>query len=1348
MKLKKSISRLSALVCLLFSTVPVLGQSWDGVRVVSSDATQIELEITPNLSWTSLPSGALLPTVAGASLSNASEPGAPMELRMNLPVGLPQPEGSRFEVLSVEYGSPVFGRIAPVPVLREDSEGIVVPEYHVDEDAYATYVPESPAAEFVYGGIARGLHVGEVRISPLRYVAGGSKVEVVERVRVRVRYGGTALRNRVGASVDGEFLAAFMNSNVASQWVQGPSVNQRGFARRSGVQSARAWLRIEIEGDGLYEITAEDFLEAGVDPGTIGEVAVYGDRGTPLPEEVGSAALNTMDRVPVIVERSGSEVKRVMFYGSGTLGWGYGTFGGVDSVPRRLNNPYVKNRSYIVAIDGESSREFPAQGGVGPATVFPDYGIGRLVFEEELTNAIAQGNSGNGGGRDWFGTSFIVDEFRPEEKRVFTQELRGLDRSYPVTYRVRIANHAIGSGAGTAQVEQNGVALGPEFTVPWLEREQQTANVAEKVYVTDANLIAADNRSLLGIKYRNNKDATAYLDWYEIHYGRKLEAYENRLQFESPTGEGVAEYRVSGFRTSNLIGLDVTDPANPVRLNPLSTDGGDYVFRDGIDPDVQARRSYFIGSPDDAKSVKNVSKAKYGGLRETDGTADILVITHEDLREAAEEYVAYRNGQGRLRATYVTTDEIYTEYSGGNLDPTAIRDYVYDVYHNWSVRPKYLLLLGDASFDYRGLNSSQKQYVPVYEKGGDGTSYNDIDISAFDDYYARVDGEDFYIDIALGRIAVDNVEDAMTVIDKIKRYEGENTYGDWRRRVVLVSDDRWPVEAGGTFIPQSEGLEEDFLPGWIETEKIYLAEYPTVQGARRSKPGATQDLLQWLNRGALIVNWVGHGNAKVWGHEHILDKDVFVPQLTNDTALTMVIAVTCNFGRFDNPTEVSGGELFLTHKNGGAVATLATTRAVYISDNERLMRAYFSSLFFRDSTTRDFLPLGEAMFAAKTRSGASASNDEKYIIFGDPSMRLNLPRDSVQITSINSIAVADDTVTVGALSVVTVEGVVRNRKGEIREDFNGTAILTLYDADQHKLVQDESSQLAMVDRGGQLYRGPAIVENGRFTGQFRVPQDISFDSATGRLYAYAFTESEDAAGGTAHIRVYGSSTVEVTDKDGPDINVYLDDRSFRTGDVVTPTPMLIVDLQDTSGINASGAGLGHRIEAWIGESSTPIDLTEFYTTSPTDYREGSAERELLDLEPGEYKVRVRAWDIFNNPSQTTTYFRVVAGEQEDLVVTEVANYPNPMGKETEFLFRHNQSVPLDVQVDIYTASGRKIRRLERRQVTDRFVRIPWDGHDTDGGRVANGVYFYRLRVEVAGEEGKSVEVIDRVAVAQ
>lgn len=1325
-----------------------------GVEILRSDAAGLDLLVRPVISWDRTGAGDLLPTVAGGLFSPEATSGGPIEPTLVLPVGLPLPEGTRMEVLRIEYGEGRTGRIAPTPTQKIDREGIVTEEYVVDPELYRTYRPADVLATFEYGGVARGLHVGQITVRPLRYDPASNRTEVVRELRIRLRFP-SAPEGRRGAgeaSDNASVRIGLLNGEQAISWGTPRSLRPLA-ARPSSIANARAWFRVEVTGSGLHAITAADFEEAGISPSSITNVAVYGGAGTPLPEDVGGALENRMNRLPTIVERSGNRLSRVLFYGTGTTGWELREFDVSDSIPRRLTNPYVRANSYIVAVDGDPAGTFESVASPGAASVYPSYGIARLLHEEDLTNAIAQGNSGNGGGRDWFGTPFVVDDFRPEEKRVFSQELVGLDRSYPVTYRVRVAHNAEGrSVTGRFSFEQNGTAVGDEVTL-WSFTDDQLAAVAdETVFTIPASMIPADNRSLLGISYSFPGSATGYLDFYEVHYGRKLSARNNTITFESPTGVGVAEYRVDGFGTNQLIGLDVTDPAAPKRLTPVSNDGGTYVFRGPLSSDPAERRRYYIGPLTSPMAVKVAGTAPYAGLRNDDRAADILVITHESLRAGAEAYATYRNQQGRYRATVVSTAEIYTEFSAGRLDPTAIRDYVAHAYHTWSRRPRYLLLVGDGNYDFRKIASDQTEYVPIYTTG-ERDSYNDLAISVYDDYFVRVDGEDFYIDLAPGRIPATKLEEVETVVAKIRQYESPTSYGPWRERILLVADDNAPVGEGGGFLPQSETLEKRYMPHWMEAEKIYLQEYPSVQGIRTMKPGVTQDLIQWINRGVLLVNWVGHGNARVWGHEHVLEKDEFIPKLTNDTMLTMVMAVTCNFGRFDNPKEVSGGEMFLTHRGGGASVVLATTRAVYINDNAALMEAYFRSIFLRDSVTNEFLPIGDALMATKIRAGARRDNDQKYLIFGDPVMQLNIPTDSVAITTVNTVDVTVDTARISALSEVTVTGSIHDRRGNLREDFNGSAIITLYDADRTKSVPREDSEnltYEMEEKGGQLFRGPAIVTGGRFTATFRVPKDIAYDSTrTGRIYAYAWEKGRDGVGSTCNVVIYGSDTAASIETDGPAITIFVDDRTFRSGDIVTPTPMLIVDLEDESGINASGAGIGHRIEAWVGESPNPIDLTEFYSTSPTDYRLGTAEREILDLEPGEYRVRVRAWDIFNNPSESTAWFRIVEGEPDDLVVTDVLNYPNPMGKETEFLFRHNQSAPLDVTIDIFTAAGRKIRRLDARGVTDRFVRVPWDGRDADGRRVANGVYFYRLRVLLGeGEEQQIVEVIEKVAVAQ
>lgn len=1350
----KSIASLLLLASIAFalpSTVSAQAPDDRGVRVLRSDATGLELEITPRVVWSTVDGGLLHPRVDGAMMINEDATGAPIDLRMVLPVALPGIEGTRMEVSGIEYGAAIDGRLVPVPTLVEDAEGISSEVYRVDPDAYRAAMPTGQAVTFEYGGIARGVHVGRIVVAPIRYVPATDRIEVVTKIRLTLRFAGSPFRSGSPVDLMPGMNSGLLNGRQAAFWSSAPSTGS--FARPAAPSNARAWFRVTVGEAGLYAIEPEDFQSAGIDPSSVRNVAVYGGKGTPLPEAVDSALLNQMLQVPTLVERSGDRVTRVVFYGAAHTGWEFRAFDVYDSIPRRVNNPYSGSSSYIVAIDGDPARPFPQAEGLGAPQSTPTYGLAHLLVEEDLTNAIAQGNSGIGGGRDWFGSSFVVDEFRPEEKRLFPHQLAGLERSYPLFYRVRVAHFAQPGGrTGTFSVEQNGQSIGTPIQLYGFSNEHQTAVATDSVFMVDANTIPSDNKGMLGLTYRFPEDATGYLDWFEVHYARKLQAIGNTISFDAPTGSGIAEYRITEFNSNDLIGLDVTDPRNPIRLSPVETNGGTYAFRGLLSDDPKARRSYYVGSPANAKRVTDVTTVRYAGLRATPRSADILVITHEDLRSVAEEYAAYRNQGGEHSATVVTTEEIYTEFSNGMVDPTAIRDYVAHAYHNWPVRPRYLLIIGDANYDYRGIGATQKQYVPLFTSR-ETNSYNDITVSVYDDYYVRVDGNDHYIDMAPGRIPVTSIEDGETVVEKIKSYENQSGYGEWRQRVIMAADDAAPLGEGGGFVPQAETLEREYLPHWMSTEKIYLPEYPTVHGARDTKPEATQDLLQWFNRGALVVNWVGHGNARVWGHENLLVKDEFIPQTTNDTMLSMVIAVTCNFGRFDNPNEESGAEMFLTHKKGGASVVLATTRAVYIDQNRELMEAYFKSIFLRDTVTKRFLPLGDALMATKLRAGGSRDNDQKYMIFGDPSMRLKLPQDSVEITTVNTVNVATDTALITALSLVTVEGAIRDRSGAIMEGFNGRALVSLYDADREITMNDVDGRVFLTkDKGGLLFHGPTAVTNGRYSAQFRVPKDIAYDSTrTGRIYVYADDNSIDAIGSTCNVIIYGSDTGAIADGDGPDLDIFLDDRTFRSGDVVTPTPMLIIDMEDGSGINATGAGIGHHIEAWIDDNPTPVDLTDFYATSPTDFRKGNAERELLDLAVGEHKVRVRAWDIFNNPAEATAYFRIVEGEPTDLVVTDVVNYPNPMGKQTDFLFRHNQSQPLDVRVDIFTSAGRSIKRLESNGVTDRFVRVPWDGRDADGRRVGNGVYFYRLRVTLPAEGDRLeqvVEVLEKVAVVQ
>lgn len=1318
-------------------------QTWS---VLSSDARSLTLDIRPDVRFDTVGSGLLLPVVDGGVIQNPGAPGSPMRIALRYPLGLPSPSGNRLEVLSLQYSATVPGRIAPAPRMIVSKDGIAFPVYVVDEAAYARPATSDPAAELRYDGIARDLHVGAIIVAPLLVDPISATIRPISSIRLRVTYGAASSN---GASLRSAMMtrAALINGTVASAWTMALGRTRPQFlSKGSSTTAARAWLRVDIKEDGLYQLTTEDFQRGGIDLSTVdpGRIAIYGGNALDLPEVVSQALSNQMRQVPAIIETDGGRVARVLFYGVGPTEWTYR--GQTDTVAMHSSSPYVTFNSYIVAVDGDPVRSFGRKNAPGGTATDVTWGISRAVFEEEKYNAV--GILGQGGsGRDWFSSQFTIDAGRLTDTRVYETPLAELDRSHDIFYRVRVANAArseSNGGSGTFVFNQNNSPVGAPVIINSVSGES-IALARSSLFKGPALAVAPDNRSMLGVTYTNQRTGSGYLDWFEIHYSRRLTAVHDEIRFDAPSGTGAGRFSVSNFSNDDIIALDVTDPVNP-EFVAGGASGGSYTFTDALFP-ARSNRKYFLATRSSARRVENVTTAPFVDLRGRSLDADLIIVAADELKEGAEKYAAYRNSQGGMRAVAVTCSQIYTEYSNGRLDPTAIRDFVADAVNRWTRKPTHLLLFGDGNYDYKMILTRQAPLVPPYETN-DGDAYDHINSSSFDDYFVRVVGDDRVVDLAVGRIPAQNEEEAEAILEKTRQYEGSRNFGLWRQSVILAADDDYPIQDGGGFTGQSESLWRDLIPDWIEPVKLYLANYPAPTVGVRKIPAAAQDLELYMDRGAVITNWVGHGNPNVWAHEGLLDKEKFIGRLTNDSVLTYVAAVTCNFGYFDDPSVLSGGELFVQTPHGGAIAVMTATRAVYIPPNERLMRQHFKFLFSREPGSEQYVTVGQALNLMKLQGSGDVSNDEKFFLLGDPSIRLNLPHDSVEVTAINGTNVGVDTAVIGALSVVTIEGRIHTPLGAVRSDFNGTAIVSLYDADRLMTLDAGVTYPKVLYYGGRLFRGPANVVNGRFTITFRIPKDIAYDTVTGRVHVYAYNDQSDASGMTTHIKVFGSDNSPVTDTDGPDIQLFMDDRTFGPGDVVSTEPILIVDLSDTSGINSSGAGLGHRIEAWFDNSAKSVDLTDSYQTLPTDYRQGSAQQRILDLAPGDHTVRVRAWDIYNNESETTTYFRIMEPAEEKLRVVDVVNYPNPMERETQFLFRHNQNGPLDVDIDIFTPAGRKIRHLEARSVSERFVRIPWDGTDADGQSIANGVYLYRLRVRLVGDESRSFETIEKVAVVK
>ena len=279
-----------------------------------------------------------------------------------------------------------------------------------------------------------------------------------------------------------------------------------------------------------------------------------------------------------------------------------------------------------------------------------------------------------------------------------------------------------------------------------------------------------------------------------------------------------------------------------------------------------------------------------------------------------------------------------------------------------------------------------------------------------------------------------------------------------------------------------------------------------------------------------------------------------------------------------------------------------------------------------------------------------------------------------------------------------------------------------------------------------LFKGNVSVKNGRFQFSFYVPKDIDYSFGNGRISYYARTENVDAAGAFTDFIIGGMDTSGIEDHENPVIELYLNDENFVNGGITTTDPVLIAKISDNFGINTTGNGIGHDLTGVLDHATgNKIILNDYYQTEKDSFNRGIVRYQLQDLKPGEHSIIVRAWDVNNNSSEQELTFKVVSEDKFEL--SHVLNYPNPFTTHTDFYFEHNQpGGTFDIQVQIYTISGRLVKTLYDTQVMEgnRCRAISWDGLDDFGDKLAKGTYLYRVRVK--NEDGKTAEAIEKLVI--
>ncbi|MEX2117361.1 MAG: type IX secretion system sortase PorU, partial [Bacteroidota bacterium] len=809
-----------------------------------------------------------------------------------------------------------------------------------------------------------------------------------------------------------------------------------------------------------------------------------------------------------------------------------------------------------------------------------------------------------------------------------------------------------------------------------------------------------------------------WLDWFEIHYRRSLQAVNDFILFPTEDTTAVMEYGLSGFSSSDIKVFDVTDHDSVVQIINLSPDSLDpraCAFQ--VPLSAGAPRWLAAVGPTGFKTPVSVSQIGNSDVRGITQGAEFIIVAPREFQSDADRLRSHRQQNDSLSTIVVNIEDLTNEYAGGLTDPMAVRDFLADAIQSWAVPPQYVLLLGDGHYDYKSRKTPDRNWIPPYESL---ESLHQINTYASDDPMAMLFPGNTRVSLAVGRLPVNSVEEARRVIDKIIGYETTAPFGEWRNRATFVADDGLTStrDDGSIHTFQAEAVAQTYTPAQVQKKKIYLIEYPTVNSSSgRRKPTVNTAIIDAINSGTLLLNYTGHGNPQLWAHEAVFTREGSLPQLRNDTQLFLLIAATCDYARYDDPFDISAGELLLTMENGGAIGVVTATRVVYSSDNFQFNNTFSTELFRRDSLG---IPprIGDAL--RRTKQIHSDLNDLKYHLLGDPTVRLNLPGYTAGVDSLNGYPLNSLT-QIQALGKIDVAGEIRRQNGTRWSEFQGQALLEMYDARRTVFIPEWS--FSFVVNGSLLYRGDISVNAGLYQARVPVPKDVSYDTNPARISIYAWSPSGDATGFTENVIIAGTDSSASPDTTGPGIEIFLNEDSFRSGDVVSPDPELIVRLFDENGINTSMASVGHGLEANLSTGET-INLSDHYRGERDTYQSGTVRLPLRGLPEGRQTLEVRAWDTYNNSSRNEIAFDVKA--ISDLRLYQVYNFPNPVSRSTVFTFQRTSTEPIDVQVKLYTVAGRLVLDMSILSVIDRFVRIPWDGRDQNGDQVANGVYFYKI----------------------
>ncbi|MFQ3333336.1 MAG: hypothetical protein ACI8ZH_001237, partial [Flavobacteriales bacterium] len=688
------------------------------------------------------------------------------------------------------------------------------------------------------------------------------------------------------------------------------------FGQYNSVLSEGKWFKITTNKSGVYKLDYSSILSLGVAVNDlqISSIKLYGNGGGMLPKlnsdfrhnDLVENAINIYDSNNNGVFENGDYI---LFYGQSPHIWKYNT---QSSLFKHETHLFSDEVNYFLTTDNQSfgKRIEQKQALQNPTKTIASFNA--FSFHElELENLIHSG-------KEWFG-----ERFNSQNSQSFDFSFPNLEMTFPVTVKTAVAARSLNPSVFSVAVNSD-----PLQTISVQNIVTTYATEYAKTSSKTSEYIASSSNLSIDIEYSSTDNgALSWLNYIEVNARRKLKMSGNSLLFRDAAsiGNEVASFELSNANAGISV-WDVTDPTSVVEM-PILINANEFSFNDSINE----LHEYIAFNSSAYLTPSIVGEVANQNLHNTPIDVEYVIVSHPNFLIPAERLANFHQEKDDMPSIVVTPQQIYNEFSSGVQDVSAIRDFLRFLYKIPNSKLKYVLLFGDGSYDPKNRVADNTNFIPTYQSLN---STHPTLSYVTDDYFGLLDDNEGefnndLVDIGIGRFPASTLSQANVLVDKVEQYYTKESFGSWRNDIAFIADDG-DANDGNTHMWQADSLANIVANNYrnININKIYLDNYlqESTPGGPRSE--ATQNAINnRVDKGALLINYTGHGGQLGWTQERILELNQ-IQSWDNISNLPLFMTATCNFSSFDNPEQTSAGEYLLINPYGGAIALLSTTRLV------------------------------------------------------------------------------------------------------------------------------------------------------------------------------------------------------------------------------------------------------------------------------------------------------------------------------------------------------------------------------------------------------------------------------------